>query len=500
MKLKRFKKLVIENFQSHEYTQIDFSEGLNVFVGPSDSGKSAILRSLRWVLFNQPRGADFIRAGASQCRVSLQFDDGSEVIRIRNKSGSVNRYLLKLPDQSEPLVFEGFGNHVPKEIAQVHQMVPVKLDTKELFVQFGNQLESPFLLFESNQNKAKTIGRISGAHYIDQALKQTSSDQKQVQIEIKRLEQEREKIEQQLKPYENLSELEQRVALAEQAYLRAEANQKRKEQLERLWSRWQEIHEHKRHTLAKIDLLNQVPHAEEFLRQSEQKYVAYRQYVGLFNRWQDTQEKKEINAKVIERSMQLPDAEQMVRLLERKKEFLINFRRLYSKWIEVKEEQQKLRNHIEKLKDVPRGIEELQFTEAKINQVQKLAQLAKSFKNVSQNRQILERAKHDLVQVKLYADERFEKVERSVEKLNRLQQLQKDLLLVREQIRKDSCFCNEKDAEIAYCTKEWTRLLMEHGKCPTCNSVIDQNVLEKIMEEYQGGNTHAAVGRENQID
>lgn len=500
MRLKQFKKLVIENFQSHEYTEIDFSKGLNVFVGPSDSGKSAILRALRWVLFNQPRGTDYIRTGASQCKVSLMFDDGSEVIRVRNKSGSINRYLLKLPDKAEPLVFEGFGNQVPPEIAQTHQMLPVKLDTKELYVQFGNQLESPFLLFESNQNKAKTIGRISGAHYIDQALKQTNIDQKMVQSEIKRLEQEREKLEQQLQPYENLPELERLVMLAEQAYERAEAKRQLITRLQSMLSQWQEIQMQKQYTLAKIEALKDVPKAEELMRQSEQKFIAYRQYMSLFQRWQDTKKQKKSNVDVIRRSEQLPKAVNILELIDRKKEYLINCRKLYTKWIETKEEKRKLHAQIEKLKGVSHAIEDLKKTEEKINQVQRLTQLAKNWHRISQDKHVLEKMKDRLVQVKAYTDERFEEIELRMERLSRLQKLQKELTTIREQMKKDSSICHVKDAEIAHYTKEWTRLLKEHGKCPTCNSVIDQKVLEKIMEEYQGGVSHAAVGRENQSD
>ena len=51
------KKIIIDNFQSHEHTEIEFGPGLNVIVGPSDYGKSAVVRALRWVLYNEPRGA-----------------------------------------------------------------------------------------------------------------------------------------------------------------------------------------------------------------------------------------------------------------------------------------------------------------------------------------------------------------------------------------------------------------------------------------------------------
>lgn len=57
------KKLVVDNFQSHEHTEVEFGPGLNVIVGPSDHGKSALVRALRW-LFIMNRG-DRLHQGGS---------------------------------------------------------------------------------------------------------------------------------------------------------------------------------------------------------------------------------------------------------------------------------------------------------------------------------------------------------------------------------------------------------------------------------------------------
>lgn len=497
--MNRFKKLVIENFQSHEYTEIDFSQGLNVFVGPSDSGKSAILRALRWVLFNQPRGTDFIRAGASQCRVSLTFTDGTEVARIRNKNGSINRYILRLADGTEQ-VFEGFGNQVPHEITQIHQIASLKLDSKELYVQFGNQLESPFLLFESNQNKAKTIGRISGAHLIDNALKKASSDQKSLQMEMKRLEQERGKLEEQLKPYENLPELEQRVTLAEQTYINAESKQEIKEQLEKYGEQLQTLRLAKKKTVALIEGLSQLPKAEALLRALEQKSFAYRQFVRLNEKWRRTQAEKEMVLSVIECSKELPEAENQVRSIERKKEHLAHSLRLYKRWMETVENRQRLLGLIDKLKDVPRALEKVRLAEAKINQMKELASLAKKWEIVRLERQKWEREVDRLQQAGSYAVGRLGDLERNTGRLNHLKQLHEKLQDVQGRIQKGKRYCADKEAEMARLAEEWVKLLKERGKCPTCSSVIDQAVLEKIMEEYQGGISRAAAGRENQTD
>ena len=40
--MKYIEKVILENFQSHKYTVLDFTKGLNSIVGPTDSGKTAI--------------------------------------------------------------------------------------------------------------------------------------------------------------------------------------------------------------------------------------------------------------------------------------------------------------------------------------------------------------------------------------------------------------------------------------------------------------------------
>lgn len=48
--MKQITNLLIENFQSHSRSEFDFGKGLTVIIGPSDNGKSAVLRAMRWAL------------------------------------------------------------------------------------------------------------------------------------------------------------------------------------------------------------------------------------------------------------------------------------------------------------------------------------------------------------------------------------------------------------------------------------------------------------------
>ena len=60
--MKYLKQITLKNFQSHKDSTIQLDRGLNAIIGPSDSGKSAIIRAIKWVLYNEPSGDFFIRA------------------------------------------------------------------------------------------------------------------------------------------------------------------------------------------------------------------------------------------------------------------------------------------------------------------------------------------------------------------------------------------------------------------------------------------------------
>src|SRR5689334_5936611 len=171
MNPKTIRNLRIENFQSHELTELAFDDGLNVIVGASDQGKSAVIRALRWLLFNEPRGSDFMRVGANNCRITVELADGSRVTRERTPSR--NRYIVRKAEGDEQ-IYEGFGNGVPKEVSDVTGVAKVMLDEDtETVLHLGTQLEPPFLLAETGSVKAKAIGRLNGVHIIDAASRDT---------------------------------------------------------------------------------------------------------------------------------------------------------------------------------------------------------------------------------------------------------------------------------------------------------------------------------------
>jgi exonuclease SbcC len=203
--MKYIKKVIIENFQSHKHTEIEFDQYLNVIVGPSDHGKSAIIRALKWALFNEPSGDFFIREGEKECSVTVIFNDNTKVKRFRSKSK--NAYYLYDEDGNET-VFEGFGITVPNEVVEKTSMRKISLDGNQTSsINIGEQLEGPFLLSEKSATRANAIGRLVGVHIVDDALKDTLKDIRNLNIKKKNHEETLDSLQKSLKEYDYLTNL-----------------------------------------------------------------------------------------------------------------------------------------------------------------------------------------------------------------------------------------------------------------------------------------------------
>ena len=60
--------VIIQGFQSHVDSLFNLSSGLTVLTGPTDSGKTAFIRAIRWVAFNEPVGDSFVNQAAGEIK------------------------------------------------------------------------------------------------------------------------------------------------------------------------------------------------------------------------------------------------------------------------------------------------------------------------------------------------------------------------------------------------------------------------------------------------
>lgn len=167
------KKVVINNFESHEHSEIDLSPGITAIVGRTDSGKSSIFRAIYWVVNNEPRGDEFIRRGSSLCSVELHLDDGTVIGRTKGKSGreSLNQYWIQRPGE-KVVTYDSIGTNVPEEVWTLLGVDGFLLPGEgKPSLNFSEQGASPFGVYDSGPERARKLSSFSGVDKADAAVK-----------------------------------------------------------------------------------------------------------------------------------------------------------------------------------------------------------------------------------------------------------------------------------------------------------------------------------------
>ena len=173
------KKIRIENFQSHRDTQLNLESGINLIVGSSDSGKTAILRALNFVLHNE-WAPDFLRIGTDECRVAIWFSDGTMVQRI--KGTKRNTVLLRYPDGTGE-GFDKFGVKYPPEVVKALGNPPQ--DDRHGAISYGEQSAPLFLVSLTPTELPRSISELTGIDDFDEASTILSKKSKQAEKQAK---------------------------------------------------------------------------------------------------------------------------------------------------------------------------------------------------------------------------------------------------------------------------------------------------------------------------
>lgn len=147
-------KILIRDFQCHKRIDIEFDPFISTITGVSDSGKTTILRALRWVSTNQPSGSDFIggfgRAGLASVKLKV---DGKSIERRRG--GEENSYRLK------NRILRAFGQGTPQPIRDILNLGEVN---------WSFQFDGPYWLMLSPAEVSRQLNAIINLGAIDSAL------------------------------------------------------------------------------------------------------------------------------------------------------------------------------------------------------------------------------------------------------------------------------------------------------------------------------------------
>lgn len=157
----KIQEVTIEGYQSHTNSTFCLSPGLTVITGPSDAGKTAIIRALRWFAFNEPTGEAFlhtirnpdgsVKEAVDQVKVSVTFDNGITITKTRRKGKTTYTH------SAFPTAWE--KAEIPPEIKETLGLVKQQYGDFETCLNFAFQLDAPFMLSESASVGAKVLGK-----------------------------------------------------------------------------------------------------------------------------------------------------------------------------------------------------------------------------------------------------------------------------------------------------------------------------------------------------
>lgn len=229
----KIQEVTIEGFQSHVQSTFSLSPGLTVITGPSDAGKTAIIRALRWFAFNEPTGEAFlhtirnpdgsVKEAAEQARVSVTFDDGTIITKTRRK-GKTTYTHSAYPSPWEKA-------EVPPEIKETLGLVKQEYGDFETCLNFAFQLDAPFLLSETASVGAKVLGKIAGTEVVDLAISEVNKKTHQTRNEISYEDKQIGEIDVQLTEYLELDDTDKVLTAVETAFKQLKDDQTRRNEL-----------------------------------------------------------------------------------------------------------------------------------------------------------------------------------------------------------------------------------------------------------------------------
>lgn len=218
-----FEQVDVDNYQSIAHLSVPLAE-FTVIVGPSGRGKSAFLRALTSLCFNQV-GQKFVRHGQSKARVALTFDDGQVVEWKKPREGGAT-YTT---DEQE---YTRTGRSVPPDIEKLLGVRRIEVDKGLSWrPQFHLQFDPPLLLTESSTLAARALARLTKLQVLVEAQMECRRDKLRVGRQHTSAEEEVERLQGQLSELPNvrkarnvleranklLASIQERLATAKQA-------------------------------------------------------------------------------------------------------------------------------------------------------------------------------------------------------------------------------------------------------------------------------------------
>ena len=167
------KTVTLENFQSYKNQTVHFEPGLNLLLGTSDSGKSAILRAISFVLYNYPKKDTLIHWGETETKVTVEFSDGVKVTRIKG----AERNGIEAYDADGKFIQKAkIDKEIPDDIKKLLGNPPQ--DDFNGLISYADQFSPMFLVDLSPTDLPRSLSNLTGIELLEESAKQLMSNYK----------------------------------------------------------------------------------------------------------------------------------------------------------------------------------------------------------------------------------------------------------------------------------------------------------------------------------
>ena len=163
----------VKDFNCISDIVLDFEPGFNVIQGPSNSGKSSIIRAIEKCIFNLS-GSSNVRQGQDNLLIGIRHN-GHDVFLTKGKN---TKYKI------DNKVFEKIGVNQLEEVADALNIREVVLGGEKVRLNFSNQFSYPFLLDKTPGQLYKFIVDSAESESLSDVLKDMSRDIKDLEKAI----------------------------------------------------------------------------------------------------------------------------------------------------------------------------------------------------------------------------------------------------------------------------------------------------------------------------
>lgn len=441
----KVEKIILENFQSHVYTEMPVSDGLNVFVGTSGAGKSAIMRAFAWVYENEGKNPRrFIHQGKTFAKVSLFLSNGMVISRVVEKKNSgKNGYEVFNPKTG---VLEEHNTKSLPLIQDALGFTKLDIDTdKAIPLNFQRQGEGWFFIGDgfTPSTRAKVIGAVYQTHFVDAVIKDLEADTKRLNVLKKEKETSLVETVDKMAQYDHLETTKKNIQLLESKMAQLETLDNNKKRLKDLYDTLCHISEEEK---KKETIIAQLSYIDE----------AQRQLIAL-------QDKAQFRSKLMEKSTRLNEMREeagQVKVKIAKMAHLDEANEKMVKVLALMEERKQMKVAVTNFTDKAKELEGIE---------KEMALLKKKIESTSYNQEVEEKLKK-IQQMSVTRLALANKVET-------LTGISKEGQVIAKR------FSGAK-AEVASLMKAYERALNKLGTCPVCQSNVDKEKIKTILHSH----------------